>query len=88
VSGARIQAHEIEELIDGFLSARAHELRTPLSVIVGYAELLRTRDDPDTRREATQYIEEAARRLLATIDDLLRNAALRAEAACAGVEPS
>jgi CheY-like chemotaxis protein len=49
----------------------AHDLKTPLSVIVGYAELLRARDDATTRREAPTRILEAAQRLSAEIDRLL-----------------
>jgi len=46
-----------------------HELRTPLSVIVGYAELLVARgDEPALRREAAERILEAAARLSETLD--------------------
>jgi signal transduction histidine kinase len=48
-----------------------HELRTPLSVIVGYAELLVARgDEPEMRREASARILEAAERLSDTLDAL------------------
>ena len=52
-------------------SVLAHELRTPLTVIVGYAELLRTRDDEMTRAEAPKRIVEAAERLGRALDELL-----------------
>lgn len=48
-----------------------HELRAPLAIVVGYAELLQRRDDPELREEATQRIHQAAERLGAAIDDLL-----------------
>lgn len=48
-----------------------HELRAPLAIVVGYAELLRRRDDPELREEGTQRILQAAERLTATIDDVL-----------------
>lgn len=51
--------------------ALAHELRTPLSVIAGFAELLQTRDDDKTRLEASAQILEAVRRLDAAIERLL-----------------
>jgi two-component system phosphate regulon sensor histidine kinase PhoR len=53
------------------VSNLAHELRTPLTVILGYAELLRARDDEETRREAPARIVEAAEHLLFVVDDLL-----------------
>ena len=46
----------------------AHELKNPLSVIVGYAQLLRLRKDEPTRVEAADRIMEAAERLRALID--------------------
>lgn len=48
----------------------AHELRNPLAVIVGYAELLKLRDDDRTRREAAEAILEAAKRLSGLLDEL------------------
>lgn len=48
----------------------AHELRNPLAVIVGYAELLQLRDDDRTRREAAAAILEAADRLSSLLDEL------------------
>lgn len=48
-----------------------HELRAPLAIVIGYAELLWRRDDPELREEAPQLILEAAERLTAAIDDTL-----------------
>ena len=53
------------------LSALSHELRSPLAVISGYAELLHARSDEETRREAPVRIQAAAERLADVIDDLL-----------------
>ena len=53
------------------LSALAHELRTPLAAIRGFAELLQARDDERTRVEASARIMEAAERLSTAIDALL-----------------
>jgi CheY-like chemotaxis protein len=41
----------------------AHDVMSPLAVIVGYAELLRTRNDEKIRREAPEVIFEAAEQL-------------------------
>jgi signal transduction histidine kinase len=52
-----------------------HELRTPLAVIVGYAELLVARgDEPELRSEAAERILEAAKRLSESLDALERAA--------------
>lgn len=53
-----------------------HDLRTPLAVIIGYAELLETRDDPETRIEAPKRIREAAERLEALIETLVAESGL------------
>jgi CheY-like chemotaxis protein len=58
-------------LPEDVLSSLAHELNTPISVIMGYAELLEKRsEEADTRRAATQ-IREAAERLRSTVARLL-----------------
>lgn len=57
------------------LSSLAHELKTPLAVITGFAELLSARDDGRIRVEAATRIMEASDRLLKVIDDLLAGVA-------------
>jgi len=61
----------VREATEEIVSNLAHELRTPLTVILGYAELLRARDDEETRREAPARIIEAAEHLLFVVDDFL-----------------
>ena len=46
----------------------AHELKTPLAVISGYAELLRIRDDPRSREEAIEQIVEATQQLARAVN--------------------
>jgi signal transduction histidine kinase len=60
---------------DPHLSTLAHELKTPLAIIVGFAELLGARDDERTRIEATKRIMEASERLREALDDLLAGVA-------------
>jgi len=60
---------------DAQLSSLAHELKTPLAVIVGFAELLGARDDERTRREAATRIMAASERLGNALDDLLAGVA-------------
>jgi len=50
---------------------RAHDIMSPLAVIVGYAELLRTRDDEKIRREAPEVIVEAAEQLRTAVRELV-----------------
>jgi len=57
------------------LSTLSHELKTPLAVIVGFAELLSARDDDRTRLEAAKRITEASERLRDALDDLLAGVA-------------
>lgn len=56
---------------DTLPASLAHDLKTPLAVIAGYAELLRDREDESIRREAPLRILEAAQRLAAEIEALL-----------------
>lgn len=49
----------------------AHDIMSPLAAIVGYADLLRTRDDEAIRREAPLQIAEAAKRLQKAVHALV-----------------
>jgi CheY-like chemotaxis protein len=49
----------------------AHNLKTPIAVIAGHAELLAIRDDDETRITAAGQILAAARRLTQEVDALL-----------------
>jgi signal transduction histidine kinase len=67
---------------DGLFSAVAHEVKTPLAVLRGYAELLVHGRTEDVQREAPAAILEAAERLAPAVDDLL----LVLEIQCGGLE--
>ena len=55
-----------------FLSTAAHELRTPMTSIYGFTELLLTRSlDPDTTRDLLDTIYRQAGRLITLLGDLL-----------------
>ena len=60
-------------------STAAHDLRTPLTVIAGYAELLLQRDDEETRRDAAEQILAATTRISSGIDDVLTLLAIAAD---------
>jgi signal transduction histidine kinase len=53
------------------LSRLANGLRTPLALIVGYAELLLLEPDDETRADAPARIKEAAADLARVVDDML-----------------
>lgn len=63
-----------EELQNTFISVISHELKTPVSIIKGYAGTLRREDvtfTPEQYREGLAVIEEEADRLARQIQDLL-----------------
>ncbi len=63
-----------EELQNTFVSVISHELKTPVSIIKGYAGTLRREDavwSEETLREGLRVIEEEADRLAHQIQDLL-----------------
>jgi signal transduction histidine kinase len=64
----------VDELKTVFLATASHELRTPVSAITGYAQLLATSWDSLSADEARLYAEQVdsnARRLGALVEDLL-----------------
>jgi signal transduction histidine kinase len=69
--------HDAERLRDAFLGILGHELRTPITSIVGGSELLRSEGlDPDIRREVAAALSDEADRLNRLVDQLIRLATL------------
>ncbi|MBI2166108.1 MAG: GAF domain-containing protein [Chloroflexi bacterium] len=57
---------------DAFVSLASHELRTPMTSVVGFSELLLTRSAPRAvRRRWLEYIWGESKRLTGILDDLL-----------------
>ncbi len=74
---------EAEQLKSTFISVVSHELKTPVSLIKGYAGTLRRDDarwDSRTVQESLAVIEEEADRLTALIENLLDASRLQAGA--------
>jgi signal transduction histidine kinase/ligand-binding sensor domain-containing protein len=71
---ARAQAEELAELRSGFVATVSHELRSPLTAMLGYAELLQahwSRLDEAARLERIDHIVLAANRQRRMVEDLL-----------------
>jgi len=62
-----------EGISDNVLATLMHELNTPISVIVGYAELIAARSKETATREAALNIKEAAERLRSAVERLAAN---------------
>ena len=72
---------EAEELKSTFISVISHELKTPVSLIKGYAGTLRRTDaswDSETLQDSLEIIEEEADRLTNLIENLLDASRLQA----------
>jgi len=66
---------EVEQLKDDFLSIASHELKTPLTSIMGYTQLLNRRLGSESRKlgseDVIEVIETQCRRMKRLVDDLL-----------------
>lgn len=72
---------ELDQLKDDFVSSVSHELRSPLSAISGYVELLQSKPLEDIasekRSKALSIIHESTQRLTRFINDILDLAKLK-----------
>jgi two-component system, chemotaxis family, CheB/CheR fusion protein len=74
---ARIQAERASSLKEEFLGLIAHEMRTPLASIVGFASMMTSKSmtwPSETMTEYAGVIEEEAQRLNSLIEQLLDHA--------------
>lgn len=79
---------ELDRLKDALLANVSHDLRTPLTAILGYGELLRRRGGlSDDQAHGVDVIERNARRLLRLVNDLLLLAQTHAGALTIEREP-
>ena len=63
---------------DAFLARMSHDLRSPLGVVLGAAQLLASGDASEEQRESLEAIFNASHMLLQLIDDVLDYSKLRA----------
>ena len=66
----RDQARAAVQEKSAFLDSMSHDLRTPLTAVLGFAELLRDEADGESRGLA-EAIETGAQRLMRTLDGVL-----------------
>jgi len=72
---ARDEAEDANRSKDVFLAFVSHELRAPLNAILGWSNILLTKDvDVQTRRNAIETIERSARMQTKLINDLVDSA--------------
>jgi signal transduction histidine kinase len=68
---ARIKAEAQSKAKDDLLRQVAHELRTPMSSILGWTEILRRSPNSDSLGKACEVIERNAKMQMLLVDDLL-----------------
>ncbi|MBN1178081.1 MAG: GAF domain-containing protein, partial [Anaerolineae bacterium] len=81
---------EADRLKNTFVSVVSHELKTPVTIIQGYAETLNRPDahwDRETLQQGLQTIDSEAQKLCRLIDDLLDVSRLRAGGIPLKMEP-
>lgn len=72
---------EVDRMKSEFLSTAAHELRTPMASIMGFAELLMIREfAPERMRDMLETMHRQARRLTDLVNELLDLARIEARA--------
>lgn len=67
----RRAAEEANEAKSRFLATMSHDIRTPLTAVVGIAEVVRESDLDETQREQIKVLSGASQMLLALVDDIL-----------------
>jgi K+-sensing histidine kinase KdpD len=74
LESSNLKLAEMNRMKDVFLSTASHELKTPLTSVIAYSELLQehgTNLSQEQRGEFLDRLQTEARRLLALIDDIL-----------------
>lgn len=78
LQAARAEVEKAKRFKEAFLQNVGHELRTPMTGIVGFTQILRD-EVPAPLQEFILLIEQNAHRLMETLDSMLDLAGLRAE---------
>ena len=78
INRKRLLAEHKEQMKSAFLANMSHDMRTPLTGIMGMAELLQDAADETKKRQACRYLRSAAAALLDMVTDITTHAALDA----------
>ena len=83
----QIPLHQLERASEEYATNVSHELKTPLTLILGYTETLLSHPEMESafRDRSLRTIERHTRRILRIIDDLLRLAWLKSENYALGI---
>ena len=72
------EERELERRRDTFVSVASHELRTPMTTILGFSELLLTREpSPEVRDSWLRLIHQDSKQVTAIVDDMLNVARIQ-----------
>ena len=70
---------EVDAMKSEFLATAAHELRTPMTSILGFTEILLSQEnDPETQREFLSIVLDSSRLMASIVDELLDLARIEA----------
>ncbi|MEM9801940.1 MAG: response regulator [Planctomycetota bacterium] len=87
LESAEARAEETERAKRDFIANTSHEVRTPLSGIIGSLEVLAATELDDAQSELVDAIRGCSESLLSLMDDVLELASLEAGAADPEIEP-
>ena len=76
INRKRLLAEHKEQMNSAFLANMSHDMRTPLTGIMGMAELLQEEPDEGKKRQACRYLRSAAAALLDMVTDITTHAAM------------
>ena len=84
---AKKKAEEVSALKSAMLANMSHEVRTPLTTVIGFADMLADLELGDTPTHVADLIQQSAHRLLDTLDGVLDLSRLEADAVDLNVTP-
>ena len=62
---------------ENFFNQMTHEFRTPITTIIGYADIINKMGSPEERAECSKYIISESNRLLRMVEDILGSSMLK-----------